>query len=315
MARIKLKRLLKKKEAVLVIKNLIKMMDISIGIKDTSDQLLLGDDQADSTDKYPIELETEVLGWVIGGEKAAAIAFLLNHLASKEVEKKNLADEVLDRYREVNLLYNLSEKLGASLELQAVVQVALTEASRLIASTDGMVMLTNEATAILEVVSVFGQNDDLKESIELGQGIIGNIAQSGKAEIVNDVLSDARAYETDNKIRSLVCTPLKTEQKVVGVIFIGHKTPVTYTAADLKLLSTIASQAAPAIENALIYKKKLTEAKEREQKLQRQITEMRIELDEAKRQRQVVEIIDTDYFRELQVKAKELRESRKSPKE
>ncbi|MEO1126682.1 MAG: cache domain-containing protein [Cyanobacteria bacterium J06635_15] len=50
----------------------------------------------------------------------------------------------------------------------------------------------------------------------------------------------------------------------------------------------------------------------REQKLKRQVAELRIEIDQAKKTRQVAEITETDYFRELRRKAKELRKPKGS---
>ena len=82
-------------------------------------------------------------------------------------------------------------------------------------------------------------------------GIAGHILVSGKAEIVNDVLSDPRYVPGDNEMRSLICAPLTTQNGTIGVINISHNEPVNYTAQDLKLFTALASQAAAAIENAL----------------------------------------------------------------
>ena len=96
-----------------------------------------------------------------------------------------------------------------------------------------------------------------------------------------------------------VAAVLAAEGRRVGVIVMASAEPDTYTAGDLKLLNTLACQAAPAIENALIYEKTLQEAQEREARLQNQIRELRIELDEARQAKQVEEITETDYFKLL----------------
>lgn len=54
------------------------------------------------------------------------------------------------------------------------------------------------------------------------------------------------------------------------------------------------------------------EAYIRERKLRQQIQQLRIEIDEVKRQRQVSEIIETDFFQDLQIKAREIRRRSKS---
>lgn len=51
---------------------------------------------------------------------------------------------------------------------------------------------------------------------------------------------------------------------------------------------------------------------QREQTLIRRVEELRIEIDETKRQKQVAEIVDTDFFQTLQDKAQELRARRQS---
>jgi hypothetical protein len=49
---------------------------------------------------------------------------------------------------------------------------------------------------------------------------------------------------------------------------------------------------------------------EREERLKQQVQELRIEIDEVKKARQVAEITETDYFRELSNKAQKFRERR-----
>jgi hypothetical protein len=68
-------------------------------------------------------------------------------------------------------------------------------------------------------------------------------------------------------------------------------------------LETIALQAAIAIETA-------QRVEERERRLKEQIAQLRIEIDEAKKARQVAEITETDYFRDLRAKARQLRDKK-----
>lgn len=306
MAQIKLSRLVSRKNKVAsIINDFITDTELPVGITDATGRLVLGQEDKTPPEKHPVICEDETLGWVTGGQQARVVATLVSYLAGKELEKKTLAKEVLDKYREINLLYKLSEKLAASLALQTVVEVALEESSRLIRGTHGAIMLAGEGA--LEIMASFGPDADPQVSIMPGQGIINNVMESGRAELVNETATDPRFHEQNLKVESLVCAPLKAKQKVIGLIFIGNQTPVTYTAGDLKLLNTIASQAAPAIDNALLYERELKAAKEREAKLRQQIVELRIEIDEAKRAQQVAEITETDYFRGLMSQADELR--------
>ncbi len=57
-----------------------------------------------------------------------------------------------------------------------------------------------------------------------------------------------------------------------------------------------------------VFQKMAREVYAREQALKQQVQELRIEIDEARRVRQVAEVTETDYFQDLQKKAKELRQ-------
>ncbi|MBD1942987.1 GAF domain-containing protein, partial [Coleofasciculus sp. FACHB-712] len=94
-----------------------------------------------------------------------------------------------------------------------------------------------------------------------GEGIAGSVFHLGNAEIVNDVESDSRFITGNNKIKSLICAPLKTQNVVLGVLNLSSDELVNYTAQDLKLFTALASQAAAAIENALLHENKLREAR------------------------------------------------------
>ncbi len=260
MIKISLNKLVSKKEVISIIKNYINTLDNPINILDANGKLLFGEKIENPAGKYFIELGNEVLGEVSGGEKASFIASLLSHLATQEVEKKSLTGELLDKYREISLLYKLSEKLSGNLEIQKVAELVIEEAGKLIKATSACVMLLNKELERLEIVVTFGTGYNPQTTIELGKGIIGSVVQTGRAEIVNYVLSDTRYAESDGQICSLICAPLKIRDEVIGVINLSSDKPIEYTSADLKLLTTLASQAASAIENAIRHQNQIKEA-------------------------------------------------------
>ncbi len=308
MSQINLKRLVAKKgETASAIIEMTRRSDPFIRVLDAQGNLLAGAADAVGADRHAIEFESDALGWVVGGKEAASLAALLSHLVAKDAEKKSLANEVLGLYRDINLLFNLSEKLASSLELETVASMTLGEATSLIKATEGSVRLFDEEQRELKSVATIGSVAEMQTQFECIDGIVNAVAASGKAEIVEDVKSDLRYVDCGSKVGSLVCAPLKAKQAVIGVILLLNATPVIYTAAELKLLNTVASQAGPVIENALVYEKTVREAKEREERLQRQIEQLKIELDEAKMAKQVAEITESDYFQRLREQAEDLR--------
>ncbi len=61
----------------------------------------------------------------------------------------------------------------------------------------------------------------------------------------------------------------------------------------------------------LVFKQMVAKVRDREENLKGKITQLQIEIDEAKRHKQVQEIVETDYFKNMQAKAKDLRERQK----
>ncbi len=258
MSQISLKRLVSQKEALYLIHSLVSIINTQITIQTVDGKLLMGDANQ-SQSQYPVEVGGEVIGWVLGEPKVAAIASLLTYLANQELEKKNLAKEVLDKYRELNLFYALSEKLTACLDVQEIAKLIIFEARKLIQATNVSVMLLDPQTQKLEILVADGIESENKVVLTPGYGIGGSVILNNTAEIVNNVWNDPRFVPGENPIASLICAPLKTQDGCIGLINISSEDVVNYKAQDLKFATSLASIAAAAIENAMLHKNKLKE--------------------------------------------------------
>jgi signal transduction histidine kinase/ligand-binding sensor domain-containing protein len=77
--------------------------------------------------------------------------------------------------------------------------------------------------------------------IKLGQGIVGTVAQTGKAEIIADTRRDKR-YIVDDQVRlSEITVPIFVEGKIFGVIDSEHRKKNYYNRWHLRMLTEIAS--------------------------------------------------------------------------
>jgi GAF domain-containing protein len=198
--------------------------------------------------RYPILLDGVPIGWVEGQRVAAAIAAVLGYAAAREHDKRSLAQEALERYRELNLLYDLADLIGATLEIPAVAAVAVREAGRLPAGGSGFLLLRTVRGA-LEPTDDDAAAPDGLAGARAGAGILGAVLE-GEAEIVNDVAADPRASAAERAIASLIVAPLKVRGERIGVVGAASATPLEYRAADLKVVTAIAALAAPTIDQA-----------------------------------------------------------------
>ncbi len=97
-----------------------------------------------------------------------------------------------------------------------------------------------------------------------GQGIAGWVAEKGEVVIVNDVYSDERFYakvdrQSGFQTRSMICIPLKVEERIIGVLQAINKQEGLFSQHDLSLLQAIAGPLAAAIENANLHSDVLAE--------------------------------------------------------
>ena len=236
----------------------------AVAIEDADGRVLHGAAAGAEAVRHPVAHDGAVLGWVAGPPAAEAVAAMLEHLVAKDVERKALGAEVLHLYREINLIYSFSEKLAALLDVERVAALTLQQARHLIVATDGVVMLLDDDTGALRTVSAFGDEMPVLEGFRKGHGIVGAVAATGVAEIVNDVDQDPRRVVEHTTIKAFIGAALRVGERVTGVVALGSTVPMAYTAAELKLLNTLALQTATAIENARLFERTVQAALERE---------------------------------------------------
>jgi len=252
MPSVTLKAVLKPRSASLsAVTALCENMGAGICIVDPAGKPLLGETCEDSHVRVPVSCEHETVGFVAGPPApAAALALLLTHMVSRENEGRALAAEVLHLYREAHLIEQLSEQLAALLNLSAVSQSALEQAQRLIPATHGGILVMETPDGPLKSAASFGGDAG---PLSPGSRIAASILERGIAEIVNDCAADPRSLDSERSLSALVCAPLRAGQRTVGVIALASTAAdASYSAANLKLLNTIALQTAAAIANSLL---------------------------------------------------------------
>jgi hypothetical protein len=244
----------------------------SLSVVDSSGRVLLGDESAANTDshaRFSVSIAEATLGFVVGPDvPAGAVAQLLAHLAARETEQRALAAETLHLYREINLIEQLSEQLAAILNIPAVSESALAQAQRLIPATHGSVLLVDKLDGALRVEGSFApaqaNGNHHVGALAPDSLFAASVLERSTAEIVNDCAGDPRARGSECEIRALICAPLRAGQHTAGLIALAStNTDASYAAADLKLLNTIAMQAAAAVENALLCAEMVESARER----------------------------------------------------
>ncbi len=110
--------------------------------------------------------------------------------------------------------------------------------------------------------------------ITVGRGITGYVAQTGQTVRLGDVRSDPRYYAVREGICSELCVPLRVGERIIGVLNVESSRPDAYTESDQRVLETIASQIALAIEQAQLHEQVRRHADELEQRVRERTAQL-----------------------------------------
>jgi signal transduction histidine kinase len=119
------------------------------------------------------------------------------------------------------------------------------------------------------------------------RGVIAAVVRSGEPAYLPDVTRNPRYIDSGLGTRSELCVPLKVGERTIGAINAESENLDAFDVGDQQLLSTLADQAALAIENARLYE---TLTQQREQL--RALTMRLVEVEEDERQRLARELHD-----------------------
>lgn len=256
-----LKKLIRKTKDSPLWKELVLTHEEDVAIIDAKEQVLFGIPSPISTKTYSIIVNNQTLGYVKGNAAAQTIALYLTDQAQKEADKKQIANEVLSLYREINVIYNFSEKLAETIQPTVIAQLVLAEAANLINATQGAVVLIEEQTGRTEIVAQIGDGFLTTKALQNPNNFWQGIIHHQQSEIHHQL-------PQSTGLQTMLHAPLKVKHRLMGAIILGHPEAIEYTAADLKLLTTLALQASSAIESATLYEKRIRETEERAKAMQ-----------------------------------------------
>lgn len=192
-------------------------------------------------------------------DKGAELTEVVKDSISLAVERARLFSSVLKKGQELDALKQIGEALAAStFNIDEVLKYAMDMIRVTMDVEAGSLFLVNgdmlECRATIEVDSaLFGQ---LK--IKMGQGIAGYAASQGKTFIANDAQGSPYFFPsvdlaTGFKTKSVLCVPMISKGKVIGLIELLNKRNGDFDAGDEQLLQSIISSLVISIENARLY--------------------------------------------------------------
>lgn len=230
--------------------------------------LILNNSTNNHSLEFPITQSNEIYGTLKTNDvRGKLIADLLEILVKKELDKKKIGVEVLGLYREVNMIYKFSEQISEKIDAHSIAFTALQEAIQIIHATHGLFLSYDADSKEVIKLSSFGKNPNSEKNVSTHSEMLKEFILDGHSAIVSK--SQIKNNEATQHLESLMFAPLKVKDRYLGLLMVGHDAKDEFTAAELKLLTTIALQSASALDSALLYQKGLKEANEREEAIRK----------------------------------------------
>ncbi|HRY29291.1 MAG TPA: GAF domain-containing protein, partial [Elusimicrobiota bacterium] len=219
----------------------------------------------------PIRAEKSLLGFIAAADKRGGrfdeedvrlLALFARHIADI-LQGVQFRREREQRLRDLTLL----QEVGAVLSSEPDLEQTLRKTSKVVAESLGadicaFLLYDVQSDELVTQPGAYGLSEDADASIvriRLDDPKSANVRvfRTGKALLSRDVEADPEVrphYATLWNIRSLMLIPLIAEQKTIGVLRLGHKSPNVFTEDHLRLARLVAEQAAVIVQNAKLYR-------------------------------------------------------------
>ena len=217
---------------------------------------------------YPLGL-LGALGLLVGSIARGS----LNDYESIELSRHRLGRE---RSVIFGFLKSLGEAFTTDVEVDQILGLILESALETTEASAGAIFLFDESKAELDprlVLNFFPplyveasgnlserRTERLEEQMQsqrfaVGQGIIGEVAQSGQGQLILDARAAGILLGTTTEYmrnRSMIVVSLRVRDEILGVMAVLNKQRGSFDEGDKSLLQTLADQASLSINNAML---------------------------------------------------------------
>ncbi|MEW6008558.1 MAG: GAF domain-containing protein [Candidatus Omnitrophota bacterium] len=150
----------------------------------------------------------------------------------------------------------ISEAIISDLYLEDILRLIVTVSARIMNSKICSLMLLDpqKNELVIRATQSVSPLYNKKPNLKVGVGVAGLVAKENKPMIISDVKTDPRYLNREiakkENLCSLLSVPLRVKGKVIGVFNLYTSKPHKFSDAEVKVLTSVANQAAIAIEHA-----------------------------------------------------------------
>ena len=170
-------------------------------------------------------------------------------------EQQALREQVDRQAQEFNALYTVGKQISGLFYTDEILALVVSAAVNLSGAERGSLMLIEPETGQLYLRAQYSlpTQTTQKLRIKIDDTLPGRVIQSGRPVMLSG--ADLQKVQTSWQANSILGVPLSVGDKVIGVLTVDNQlSPRAFGKHDVHLLTTLADQAAIAIENARLFR-------------------------------------------------------------
>ena len=193
--------------------------------------------------------------------------------------------------RSLTALNRVAQTVNESLDLQEILDAVLDATLKAVGLEAGNIRLWDEREGVLLMAAHRGMSAgyvNRMRHFRPGEGVSGKVFERREVLLVEDLRQYPHLNDIAEKegVRSVASIPIRSREKIVGVMTILSHGQRRFTPAEIDLLTAIGNQIGTAMENARLYQEVRLAALEREAKIEertRDLESLNARLEEALR--------------------------------
>ncbi len=171
------------------------------------------------------------------------------------IERARLVERIR---KNTKLFFDLATNINSRLDLKSIFQSLTSDISRAFGVKATSIRLLNEERGTLDLVASFGLSQKyLNKGPVYAERSIARALQGEPVVVKNAAVDGGVQYKNEKKeegIASILCVPMKAQDRVIGVLRLYSGVPRDFTEDEIMLATALAHQGALAIHNASLYR-------------------------------------------------------------
>jgi signal transduction histidine kinase len=176
---------------------------------------------------------------------------LIDRFTSMQIEQKSAG--------RFEALYNVSAMIGASLDIDKVLEHIMDAVIQLTGAERGFLMLRDDDGDLqVRIARNLDQQTLTSADFEYSRTIASHVLDTGEAVVTTNAAEDSRfagqASIVSRALRSIMVAPLRARGRVIGIAYVENRIVAgLFGEEDLATLETLMAQASVAVDNAMLF--------------------------------------------------------------